>query len=109
MDTWRMLEIGFCLRDYPRNSLHTPAQIRNSLFWQREIPRDQEVKAVSQALVVKERVPIRLLQLFSLEDLVVDILPKNAEIDIVCAGGFRSVDNIEFPPKLLLCCQFFGP
>ena len=60
VDARRMLQIRFCLRDYPRNPFHSPTQIRNAFLRRREIPRDQEIKAVRQALVVNERIPIRL-------------------------------------------------
>ena len=58
MDTWRMLEIGFCLCDHAWNSLHTLTQARNAFFRGSEVARNQKIKAVRQALVVNERIPI---------------------------------------------------
>ena len=89
-----MLQIGFRLLDYARNFLHALAQVRNPFFGRREIARHQEIKAVGQALHVNKRIPLRVFQLFSLEDLVIDVLLENAKIDVVGARKPRSVNGV---------------
>ncbi len=93
MNARRVLQVGFCLRDHARNSFHALAQIWNPLFRRREIARDQQIKAVGQALHVNERIPFRLFQLFSSEDFVIDVLLEDAKIDIVRTGELRSIDG----------------
>ncbi len=79
----RMLQIRLRLRDDGGNCLHPFAQIRDAFFGRREIAGDEQVEAVSQALVVGERVPILLLQFFEIEDLVIDAVFQNAQVDAV--------------------------
>ena len=89
----RMLQIRLRLRNHARNFLHALAQIRNPFFCWRKIARDQQIKAVSQALHIDQRIPIRLLQIFGPEDLVIDVFLQDAEIDTVRAGKLRSVNG----------------
>src|SRR5205814_873828 len=85
VNTRRALQIGFRLSDYARNRFHALAHARNPFFRRCEISSDHEVKAVRKALHVNERIPVWLLQLFSLEDLVIYVLLQNAKIDVVRA------------------------
>jgi hypothetical protein len=94
VNAWRMLQIGFCLSDHAWNGFHALPQIWNSLFWRCKIASDQQIKAVRQALHVTKRIPLRLFQLFSLEDLIIDVLLQDAKIDIIRAGELRTVDCI---------------
>ena len=89
-----MLKIGFCLSDHEWNRFHALAQAWNPFFRWREIPCNQQIKAVGQALHVNQRIPLRFLQLFSLENLVIDVLLQDAKIDIVGAREARSVESI---------------
>ena len=104
-----MLQIRFRLRDHAGNCFHALAQIWNPLFWRREIARDQQIKAVGQALLVNERIPLRILQLFSPEDLVIDVLLEDAKIDIVRAGELRSVDGTSVCRETLFALRVLSP
>jgi len=44
-------------------------------------------------LHIDQRIPIRLLQIFGPEDLVIDVFLQDAEIDTVRAGKLRSVNG----------------
>ena len=93
-----MLEIRFRLIDDSRDCFHALTQIGNPFFRRIEIPRDEKIEAVGQALVVNERVPLRLFQFFQIENLIVDVFAKNAHIDLVGAAKLRNV--IEFLERL---------
>ena len=97
-----MLQIGFRLRDHTRDFLHALTQTRNALFCRREVACDQKIKAIRQALHVNQRVPLRLFQLFALEDLVIDVLLENAKINVVGAGKLRGIDSAQLAAKFLL-------
>ena len=109
VNAWRVLQVGFCLSDHARNSFHALAQIWNPLFRRREIARDQQIKAVGQALHVNEGIPFRIFQLFTPEDFVIDVLLEDAKIDIVRTGELRSIDGTQLVAKLFLRCEFFRP
>ena len=79
----RMLQVLLCLIDHTRNRFQPLTQIGNSFLRRVEIARHEQIKAVGETLIVNERVPIGLLQLFDLEDAIVDVLFENAKIDIV--------------------------
>src|SRR4029077_8493465 len=80
---------------------------RDPFFCRREIARDQKIKAVGQALHVNERIPIRLLQFFAPEDLVIDILFENAKIDVVRSSELRWIDGVQLVAKFFLCGEVF--
>ena len=57
---------------------------------------------------IDQRIPIRLLQIFGPEDLVIDVFLQDAEIDTVRAGKLRSVNGSYLLPKFFLRGEVFG-
>src|SRR5438045_1555013 len=100
MNSRWVLQVGLRLSDHARDSFHALTQIWNPLFRGREIARDQQIKAISQALHVNEGIPFRIFQLFTPEDFVIDVLLEDTKVDIVRAGKLRSIDGTQLVAKL---------
>ncbi len=81
-----MLKVRFRLGDHAGNSFEAITEIRNPLLWWREIACDQQIKAVGEALHVNQGIPLRVLQLFTSEYFIIDVLLEDPKIDIVRTG-----------------------
>src|SRR6266480_7562796 len=86
-----MLQIFFRLRDDDWNRFEPFPQVWNPLLRRREIAGHQEIKAVSETLVINERVPFRFAQFLELENFIVDVVAQNSDIDLVRSGKLREV------------------
>ena len=96
-----MLQVCFRLSDHTRNRFHALAQIRNALLRCVEVAHNQKVKTVGEALIVNQRVPIRFLEFFQFENLIVDVVAQDANIHLVCAGQLRNgLEFVELFPEL---------
>ncbi len=81
-----MLQVRFRLRNDGGNSFHARANVRNFLGRRRELARNDEIKAVGQALVVNERIPFRFLHFLQLENRAFDVVFQDAKIDAIRPG-----------------------
>ena len=80
------VQVCLRLRDHLRYPFHALAHVRDRLRRRSELARDEQIEAVGEALVVKQRIPLGLLQFLEAEDFAFDVLFQDAEVDAVRAG-----------------------
>ena len=105
-----MLQVRFRLRDHFRDAFHALADVWDSLLGRRELPRDKQIEAVGEALVVDQRIPVGFLQFLQLEDGAFHIFLEDPEVDAVRAGQIGgSFETVQFFEQRFMVCQLLCP